>query len=129
MTDRLDTLDDTHAALADRFFGAVAAGDIDTVRDCYASDAQIWHNFDNAVQTRDENLQLLSYVSTNWKNFRFEDVRRTPIDGGFVQQHVMRGEGPDDQPFESPSILVVKVNDGLVARIDEYFHPGQVPLP
>lgn len=115
--------------LADRFFGAVSAGDMDIVRDTYTPDAQIWHNFDNAVQTREDNLQLLSWVSANWVNFRFEDVRRHAIDGGFVQQHVMRGESLEGKPFESPSILVVSVSDDHITKIDEYFDPSQAPFP
>jgi uncharacterized protein len=116
--------------IADCFFDAVADGDMKTVRDIYTEDAQIWHNFDNATQTRDENLQLLDWVSQNWRNFRFENVRRRIVDGGFVQQHTMRGEGPDGTPFEAPAILLVQVNENcFITRIEEYFHPGQVPLP
>ena len=36
-------------ALAKRFFDAVEAGDIDTLYDCYAPQAEIWHNTDEAV--------------------------------------------------------------------------------
>jgi ketosteroid isomerase-like protein len=115
--------------LADRFFGAVSGGDLETVRACYAPHARIWHNFDNTEQTRDENVQLLSWVTSNWKNFRFENVRRRLTDDGFIQQHVMRGEGPDGTPFESPSILILTVNDSQITRIEEYFDAGQVPLP
>lgn len=113
--------------LADRFFGAVSAGDIDTVRECYSPDARIWHNFDNVETTREENLQLLAYVTENWKNFRFENVRRRPMEGGFIQQHEMHGEGADGKPFMAPAILLVSVQDGHVSRIEEYFDVGQCP--
>ena len=46
--------------LADRFFAAVEAGDIDTVRDCYDPAVAIWHNTDDLEQTRDENLATLA---------------------------------------------------------------------
>lgn len=115
--------------IADKFFSAATAGDIDTLRSIYSPDAQIWHNFDNATQTVDENLQLLGWVSENWSNFRFEDVRRHDIPGGLIQQHTMRGEGPDGQPFEAPAILLVRIADGQITGIEEYFDTGQVPLP
>jgi ketosteroid isomerase-like protein len=115
-------------AFADRFFGAVAAGDIDTVRACYSPDVRVWHNFDMVEQNREENLQLLAHVSATWKNFRFEDVRRRIVEGGFIQQHTMRGEGPDDKPFECPSLLIVQVEGDTIVRIEEYFDPHQTPM-
>lgn len=121
-------LDAHMTEVADRLFGSVMAGDVDSVRDLYTPDTRVWHNFDNSEQTRDENLQLLSWISANWANFRYEDVRRRAVDGGFIQQHVMKGEGPDGKPFESPAVLIVSVDDGKVTRIEEYFDLAQVPL-
>jgi ketosteroid isomerase-like protein len=119
---------DLHA-FADRLFEAVAAGDLDTVAACYAPDATIWHNFTNVKQTPEQNLQMLGLLAA-WKNFRFEDTRRRIIDGGFIQQHTMRGAAPDGQPFEAPSILIVKVgSDGKIKTVEEYFDPSQVPFP
>jgi ketosteroid isomerase-like protein len=116
--------------LADEFFGAVTAGDMATVRRLYAPDATIWHNFDNTDQTPEQNLTLLSWVSANWVDFRFSDVRRHSIDGGFLQQHVMNGKDPETgQAFAAPAILMVLVDGGRITRIEEYFDPGQVPLP
>ena len=46
--------------VAARFFAAIEAGDIDTVRATYAPDAVVWHNHDGAVQTRDENVRTLA---------------------------------------------------------------------
>jgi ketosteroid isomerase-like protein len=113
---------------ADRLFAAVAAGDLETVRSCYAPDATIWHNFTNAVQDPEENLRMLGLLAT-WRNFRFEDVRRRVIEGGFLQQHVMRGESPEGEPFEAPSILIVMVREDLITSVEEYFDPGQLPFP
>lgn len=115
--------------VVDRFFGAIAAGDIDGVRDCYASDAQIWHNFDNIAQTPEENLQLLSYVADNWVNFRFEDIRQWVVEDGIIRQHMMRGEGPDGAPFETSAMLLLQIANGKIFRIEEYFDPGQLPFP
>jgi hypothetical protein len=42
-----------------RFFAALEAGDIDTVREIYAPDALIWHNDDLVEQPVDENLKVL----------------------------------------------------------------------
>lgn len=121
-------LDTPMTEIADQLFGSVMAGDVDAVRALYTPDTKVWHNFDNHEQTRDENLQLLTWITANWSNFRYEDVRRLAIDGGFIQQHVMKGEGPDGKPFESPAVLFVFVGDGKITRIEEYFDLSQVPL-
>lgn len=36
--------------LAERFFQAVQTGDLDALREIYASEAEVWHNFDQRNQ-------------------------------------------------------------------------------
>jgi ketosteroid isomerase-like protein len=48
--------------LARHFIAAVEAGDTDTARACFTSDARIWHNFDDYAQTVDENMKLLGWM-------------------------------------------------------------------
>ncbi len=43
-----------------RFFAAIEAGDIGTVREIYAPDAVIWHNDDLVEQPVEENLTVLA---------------------------------------------------------------------
>ena len=45
--------------LARAFFDAIESGDFGKIRDTYASDAVIWHNFDGKESTRQENLATL----------------------------------------------------------------------
>ena len=54
------TLDPALDALITRFVGAIQAGDVATVREIYAPDAAIWHNFDEREQTVDENVVTLA---------------------------------------------------------------------
>jgi ketosteroid isomerase-like protein len=42
-----------------RFFAALEAGDIDTLREIYAPDAVIWHNDDLIEQPVEDNLKVL----------------------------------------------------------------------
>jgi hypothetical protein len=120
----IQTLDD----VADRFFTAVEAGDIDTVRKIYSPDVRIWHNFDDYASTREENLQVLGWVSANVPGFRFEEVRRSYVPGAFIQQHVIRGQKPDGTEIRCPAILKVECSDGCIDRIEEYFDLSQMPL-
>lgn len=115
-------------ALAERFFGAITAGNMEVVRSCYAPQVAVWHNFDGAEQDLEANLQSLSFVVSNWTNFRYEQIRRRSIAGGFMQQHTIRGEGPDGIPFVAPATVIVTVTDGgEISRIEEYLDSGQLP--
>jgi ketosteroid isomerase-like protein len=112
-------------ALATRFFAAVTAGDIETVRACYAPDAVIWHNTDGATQTVDENLVVLGWIAKNVTNFRYEDVRLQSTSTGFVEQHLTCGTSPGGKPFAIPACIICTVVDGRVTRVDEYLDSAQ----
>ena len=105
--------------LADRLFAAIANGDVDAVADLYADDVVVWHNFDGVEQTRDANLAVLAWLIANVDDLRYEDVQRHTFTSGFVQQHVLRAT-KNGHDIEVPSCLVVRVEHGRVARIDEY---------
>lgn len=114
-------------ALAERFLTAVETGDIDTVRDCYAEDAVIWHNNDQQIQGRDDNLKVLAWMHRAIPDRKYTDVRRTVYEGGFVQQHVLRGTAPGGQ-LELYAILQVACADGRITRLDEYFDTAQLSV-
>jgi len=113
-------------ALAKRFFAAIEAGDIDALRSIYSPDAVVWHNTDQVEQSVDENLVVLRWVQQNVKGWRYEDVRRTSYEGGFVQQHMGKGIAPSGLPFEMPACIVGQVAGGLVTRIEEYIDSAAV---
>jgi len=113
--------------IADRFFGAVEKGDVDTVKEIYSPDARIWHNFDNYASTREENLGVLKWVGNHVENFRFEEVRRSYLPGAFLQQHVIRGRDEDGHQINCPAILKVDVKGDNITRIEEYFDASQMP--
>lgn len=113
--------------VAERFFTAVEKGDVDAVREIYAPDARIWHNFDDYASTRDENLGVLRWVSNHVEGFRFEEVRRAYLPGAFLQQHVIRGRDEAGNEINCPAILKVDVAGGHILRIEEYFDASQMP--
>ena len=113
------------AALADRLFAAIEAGDIDAVRDLYAPDAVIWHNYDEVGQSPDENLTVLRWVVENLADRRYEEVRRHITDTGFVQQHVLRFTR-DGAPNEVPACLVATCSGDHITRIDEYLDSAHI---
>ena len=113
-------------ALARRFFDAVEAGDIDTVRACYTDDARIWHNTDGAEQTPDDNAAALRGFASRISDRRYLDRRVAVFDGGFVQQHVLHGTRGDGVRVTLPCCIVCAVRDGRIGRLDEYFDSARV---
>lgn len=110
----------------DRLIGAIVAGDQDAVRAAYHPQARIWHNFDQVEQTVDENLATLAWFIRAMPERRYEDIVRHRIDGGLVQQHVVRGTSASGEPVELPACLIAYVDvDGLVTRIEEYVDSAQ----
>ncbi len=121
---------DTDAlALADRFFAAIEAGDLEAVRSAYAPDARIWHNHDGVTQTVDDNLVVLAWMASNLRDLRYEEVRRQPTPSGFVQQHVLRATLPGGGAFELPACIVIDLDgDGRITRLDEYLDSAAVAV-
>ena len=114
--------------LADRFIGAIEAGDIDAVRAAYAPDARIWHNHDEIEQTADENLKVLAWMDRTISNRHYRIVRREALADGFFQQHVLEASLPDGTPWTLNACVVVRIKDGKIIRLDEYLDSAQAAV-
>ncbi len=106
--------------VAEDFFTAIQQSDIERVRAIYADDAVIWHAHTGKQQSREENLVVLNAALKAIKGFRYEEVRRFAIEGGFVEQHVLRGTAPSGEPLEVEACIVVRLEGGRIKRLDEY---------
>ena len=103
-----------------RFFAALEAGDIATLREIYAPDAVIWHNDDLVEQPVDENLKVLRGLHRVVSGLRYDIVRRVAAPDGVLQQHVLRGRLPDGTEVELHAAMYLQVRDGHISRIEEY---------
>lgn len=103
-----------------RFFAALEAGDIDTVREIYAPDAVIWHNDDLIEQPVEDNLKVLQGLHRAVSDLHYEIVRRVPAPDGMLQQHVLRGRLPDGSDVALHAAMYLQVQDGHITRIEEY---------
>ena len=61
-----------------RFFTALEAGDIETLREIYAPDAVIWHNDDLLEQSVEDNLKVLAGLHRAVSGLRYDVIRRAP---------------------------------------------------
>ena len=107
-------------AVAERLIGAIVAGNPEALRDVYAPEARIWHNNDGAEQSVDENLATLSWVVSNIRDLRYEEVIRERTETGFLQRHVLRGVAPSGAALEVRACLVCKVVNGRIVHLAEY---------
>lgn len=113
-------------AFAQRFFDAIEAGDVEAVAACYADDVGVWHNYDGLTQTKDENLATLRGLVKSIGDRSYEDRRLDVFEGGFVQQHVLRGTRRDGQRVSLPAALIARLRGGKIARIEEYIDSAHV---
>jgi ketosteroid isomerase-like protein len=108
-------------ALADRLTRAYEQNDVDTITDCYAPDAAIWHNLDEVDQNVAEQLDATRWLNEKLKDLKYEILTRSFFDGGYVQQYVVHGTvTASGEPFRMSLCMRVEVSDGKIARLDEY---------
>jgi uncharacterized protein len=117
-------------AILDRFFAAIPAGDIETVRATYHPAAVIWHNDDDKEQTVAENLPVLRWVARNVTGVAYDEVRQIRMESGQVlQRHVLRGTAPNGQQIEVPAAIMFTFDDdGRITRLEEYLDSAQVAV-
>jgi ketosteroid isomerase-like protein len=122
----MDSEDDIRA-MAKRFFDAIEAGEIETMRATFTPDAEIWHNTDETIVTRDQTAQTLTGMVARIKDREYADRQLTAFPGGFVQQHVLKGRRvQDDGEVRLPCAIICKVEGGKITRLDEYFDSAHV---
>ena len=108
-----------------RFFAAIEAGDIETVRAMYAPDCLIWHNDDLLEQPVEDNLKVLAGLHRAVSGLRYDVVRRAVTGDGVIQQHVLRGSLPNGAEVALHAAMYLQVRDGHITRIEEYLDSGK----
>jgi len=107
-------------AVARRFLAALNAADADAVREIYAPDVRIWHNFDGKLKSVEENIKTLLWIHRKLDNVNYDVQRLEAIPGGYLQQHILRGTLPSGAPFAMPACAVCKVENGRITSLEEY---------
>jgi len=109
-----------HLDFAKRFVDAIQAGDAEAVRACYHPDAKLWHNSDGIEQTVDQNMKVLDWFVRTLPDRNYRVLRREALPDGFMQQHVLEATLPDGSKWAMDACVVVRIEDGLITRLDEY---------
>ena len=121
----------TEQTILDRFFGSMQPCDTATLRDCLTKDAIVWHSFDRKAMRPDDVVKTWEGMEAAYPERGVTDVRRQQTPSGYVQQHLFVVRGKDGVRKAWPVCVVVQVQDGRIARLDEYidlsaaFDPGE----
>ncbi len=110
---------------AERFVGAIQAGDVDAVRACYAPDAKLWHNTDDIEQTVDQNMAVLDWFIKTLPDRYYRVLYRAALKDGFVQQHILEATLPDGTKWKMFACVIVRIENGVIVRLDEYLDSAQ----
>lgn len=108
--------------VADALAAAIAARDASAIRDIYADDIVVWHGATGKGQSKDENSGMLAALFSITSRLSYDEVRRYPIEGGLVEQHVLNGAFADGRALPPLNVSIfIHVRDGKISRIEEYF--------
>lgn len=109
-------------ALSNRARAAITAGAIDTLRQLYAADAEFYLYFMGPQRRHWKDVEaLLTAITQSAKAIEFRDVRVTPIDGGFVQQHALVVTKHAGTEGVMHGIIVFRTRaDGTIWQMEEY---------
>ena len=83
------------------------------IREVYAPDARIWHNFDNKYQTIDENLRGIYWIHKRLSGIDYDVVSlgRGLPDG--TCRSMCCAASSSGQDFAMAACVICKVKDGL----------------
>jgi len=112
--------------VAHRFVDALNNNDGDAVRAIYHPEARIWHNFDLAYQSVEDNVRTLGWMHHKLPKLQYDIVRLEALPTGYLQQHVLRGEMEDGTPIALYACVTCTVEDGRITSLEEYLDPAQV---
>lgn len=112
--------------LADAIFDAIERGDVDLIESVWADDVEVWHNNDDLVQNKEQNLAVLAWMIKKTASREYLDIVRDITTSGFAQRHVLRLTFDDGRVRELPAAIFFAVSDGRVKRIDEYLDSAHI---
>jgi ketosteroid isomerase-like protein len=112
-------------ALATRFMQALDVADADAVREIYSPGARIWHNFDNKVQSVEENIKSMHWLHSKLSNVDYDIQKQFVIEDGFLQEHILRGTLASGEPFALHACAICKVEGGRITELREYLDTAE----
>lgn len=121
---------DVHA-IAAKFIANVEACDLEALAAMYAPNGVVNINVMQVDQRATETFETLKAMHKRADSVRYEVLEVIPTESGYVQRHVLHiaiAQRADRaaQQLAIPACLVVKLEHGLVTRVDEYLDSAQI---
>jgi ketosteroid isomerase-like protein len=114
--------------IATRFAAASRNNDPDAYRSLCAPDAVTWHNFDEVEVGTEHTVRTMAWLHRTVSDLVWSDISLAPTPTGFVSQTIMTGTAPGGALRVHSCVVVTLLDDGLIARIDEYLDPSQTKV-
>jgi ketosteroid isomerase-like protein len=111
--------------IAAELFTNIETGRVDAVAALYHDDVEVWHNFDNAIQTKAENLRVLRGLTEALPKLRYEILERHTVGERFIQRHNLICTTAAGHDVVIPACIFITIRDGTIRRIDEYLDTAQ----
>ena len=111
--------------VAEQLFKCIENKQVDGVAALYHDDVEVWHNFDNAIQTKAENLKVLAGLTQTVAQLRYEILERHTIGNRIVQRHNLYCRLAGNEEIVIPACIFLTVEDEKIKRIDEYLDTAQ----
>jgi len=120
------TTPETIERLADQRHTAMHDLDEAALREIYAPDMVVWHNFDQVEQSADDSLKMMHWFRKRLPDVSYDELRRWIVPDGYIEQYVVRGTTPEGARIDMPACLIATVVDDRIARLEEYLDPSHV---
>jgi ketosteroid isomerase-like protein len=114
----VDNQSQTH--IMDALYAALGGGRLDDALACLAPDAVVWHSFDGVLEDWATTRAGWEKLIANFPERGVSDVWRSEIPGGVVQRHLFSARTAAGKRISWAVCLFVRIENGLIARIDEY---------
>ena len=111
----------TPSQIAEELVRAVTTGDLSLAGELYADDAVLWQNTTGRTSDKARALSTIQWLYNTVKELEYEDIRLQELPDGFVQQHRLKGNLANGATLAVDACMVVRVKDGKILRVDEYF--------
>ena len=113
--------------IANKVADAIASRDVGKVDRLYHPDVVIWHAATGQVVSRSDALAMSAAVFAATSELGYRNVRRHPIENGFIQQHQLVGRLANGTQTPAVEIcMVIRFRDDKIISIEEYFDLGKL---
>ena len=115
MATRADTI-------AEKIAEAMTSRDVNKLDRLFHPDIVLWQAPTGQVVPRSAYLGMCAAVFNATSELGYRNVRRHPIEDGFIQQHQLVGRRADGMPIPAVEIcMIIKFRDDQLTSVEEYF--------